>query len=43
MEKIKNLLENETGLREISEAASKSISSRYSAEKFIYFIESLVD
>jgi glycosyltransferase involved in cell wall biosynthesis len=43
MEKIKSLLENETGLREISEAASKSISSRYSAEKFIYFIESLVD
>jgi hypothetical protein len=43
MEKIKNLIENETSLHEISNAASKSISSRYSAEKFIIFIESLVD
>ena len=40
--KIGDLLKSEVRMREISSAATSSISSRYSAEKFISFLESLI-
>jgi glycosyltransferase involved in cell wall biosynthesis len=41
--KIQDLLKNEEKMRVISKAASDSISSRYSAERFVLFIESLIN
>jgi spore maturation protein CgeB len=41
--KIQDLLKNEEKMHEISKAASASISSRYSAERFVLFIESLTN
>lgn len=42
LEKISVLLANEVRMREIADAASLSISSRYSAEQFILFLEELI-